>query len=218
MIQFKRGTTENWKKLKKPLADGQPGYDKVKHKIKVGNGKDLWDKLPYASILKEEVLDSEINARNRVAADPESLAIMTYGTDAPDSRTVGELYLQCYDAEPEVDYVVEYGVNDIWTYQKWRSGIARCWGTLKISTAVSSKIDESQLYNSTTATERVRYPFTFKNTPSENASLHSPSGMVWLSSKAKNNTSSSAIYYIISPDKLDTATYDLTLDIQGFYK
>ena len=28
-----------------------------------------------------------------------------------------------------VDYIVEQGVSGIWTYRKWNSGIAECWGT-----------------------------------------------------------------------------------------
>ena len=27
------------------------------------------------------------------------------------------------------DYIVEQGTSDIWTYRKWNSGIAECWGT-----------------------------------------------------------------------------------------
>ena len=26
------------------------------------------------------------------------------------------------------DYVVEQGTDGIWTYRKWNSGIAECWG------------------------------------------------------------------------------------------
>ena len=29
-----------------------------------------------------------------------------------------------------VDYVVDQGVSGIWTYRKWASGIAECWGSL----------------------------------------------------------------------------------------
>ena len=28
-----------------------------------------------------------------------------------------------------VDYIVEQGTSGIWTYRKWNSGIAECWGT-----------------------------------------------------------------------------------------
>ena len=30
----------------------------------------------------------------------------------------------------KVDYIVEQGTNGIWTYRKWNSGIAECWGAL----------------------------------------------------------------------------------------
>ena len=57
MIQIKRGKTKNWRKLKKVLAVGQPGYDKNKHKLKVGDGETLWKELPYASgLFAEEIL------------------------------------------------------------------------------------------------------------------------------------------------------------------
>lgn len=29
----------------------------------------------------------------------------------------------------KVDYIVEQGTSGIWTYRKWNSGIAECWGT-----------------------------------------------------------------------------------------
>lgn len=29
----------------------------------------------------------------------------------------------------KVDFVVEEGTSGIWTYRKWNSGIAECWGT-----------------------------------------------------------------------------------------
>lgn len=28
------------------------------------------------------------------------------------------------------DYVVEQGTSGIWTYQKWNSGVAKCWGRI----------------------------------------------------------------------------------------
>lgn len=30
--------------------------------------------------------------------------------------------------QKESDYVVDYGTSGIWTYRKWDSGIAECWG------------------------------------------------------------------------------------------
>lgn len=32
-----------------------------------------------------------------------------------------------------VDYIVEQGTSGIWTYRKWSSGIAECWGDYAIN-------------------------------------------------------------------------------------
>ena len=37
-----------------------------------------------------------------------------------------------------VDYIVEEGISGIWTYRKWNSGIAECWGTKIASVTTSS--------------------------------------------------------------------------------
>ena len=42
------------------------------------------------------------------------------------------------DLHSEVDYVVEQGTDDIWTYRKWNSGIAECWGTETKKTAIAT--------------------------------------------------------------------------------
>lgn len=34
---------------------------------------------------------------------------------------------------PITDFVVEQGTTGIWTYRKWNSGIAECWGTASVS-------------------------------------------------------------------------------------
>ena len=220
MIQFRRGSTASWKKLKTPLAAGQPGYDKDKHKIKVGDGAKLWDSLPYASITEEEVLDSEINAKLRIAEDHESLAIITYGTAGPDSKTVGKLYLQQYSTEPEADYIIETGTKDGWLYRKWKSGIATCSKVHSINTTVQTSIDSSRLYQNTSEIAAISYPFVFKSVPAETVSLQSPSGMVWLAASKRTNTvDKSALYNLVSPDKLtNSTTYKLSIHVEGFWK
>lgn len=225
MIQFKRGSTESWKKLKKPLAAGQPGYDKDKHKIKVGDGEKLWDKLPYASISEEEVLDSEKNAKVRRKEDPESLAIMTYGTEGPDKNTVGKLYLQYYDAEPEVDYVVEYGVDGIWSYRKWHSGRAECCGTVTVQATVQTAV--GALYSDSKNMKKIDYPFAFiaqpsnpeKVTPNEMASIQGPGDLVWLAARESNSKTHTAAYSILSPNKQQSAAkYEVTIRAEGFWR
>ena len=218
MIQIKRGSTANWKKLKTPLADGQPGYDKDKHKIKVGDGTKLWDKLPYASITEEEVLDSETNAKARVKEDPESLAIITYGTASPDKNTVGKLYLQHYATEPEVDYVVETGISGIWTYRKWKSGMAECWGHTNLTTAMQNPL-EGGSYSGNNYMGSVSYPFSFKNSaPFETVSVQSTSNLVWIAGRTKNTTSKTGTYVLVSPYSCASATYTIMIHVSGYWR
>lgn len=219
MIQFKRGRTKNWRKLKKPLSAGQPGYDKDKHKIKIGDGETSWKELPYASGLsEEEILDSEKNAKIKRSLDPEDTTIITYGTEGPDKSTVGKLYLQYYDAEPEVDYVVEYGANGIWTFRKWFSGLAECWGTQTVITSIKEEIEEIKLYCDNKTMKNIKYPFTFKGTPQETASVQSPSGIVWLAGRQQNSSKQSGAYSLVSFNKQSNATYKIAINVRGFWR
>lgn len=221
MIQFRRGSKSSWARQTKPLADGQPGYDKDKHKIKIGNGKNLWKDLPYASgLTAEEILNVESGTRKKYNLDENDFTLVTYGTKDPNEKTKGQLYLQYYDTDPEVDFVVSAGIYREWSYQKWNSGIAKCCGTFEVTTSIQSSIGKSPFYQNSTALQKFEYPFTFKSTPSELATILSPGNLVWLaSSKGFNTTEYSATYSIISPDKLsNTATYKIIIQVEGFWK
>lgn len=229
MIQIKRGATASWKKQKQPLAAGQPGYDKDKHKLKIGDGEKSWDELPYAGgPSSEEILSSETEAKLRRSAATslsplsalfDSPAIITYGTESPDENTVGQLYLQCYDAEPETDYIVESGINSGWSYQKWKSGLASCSKVFDVTTSIQTSVD-GDLYQNTSTIDVQDYPFSFKEIPCEIATIQSPGGLVWLAASTKLNTKKkSASYSLISKDKLfDSATYRISLKVEGFWR
>lgn len=38
-------------------------------------------------------------------------------------------------APPAADYIVQQGTSGIWTYRKWSSGVAECWGTQTVTNA-----------------------------------------------------------------------------------
>lgn len=235
MIQLKRGKTANWLKQKTPLEDGQPGYDRDRHKLKIGDGKSSWSELPDASGLSaEEILEEESKAKERVnnkfnlglipsflagSLKKEDRPVFTYGTESPDKDTVGQVYLQYYDTDPEVDYVVESGVNGIWTYQKWHSGKAMCWGTLQLITSVNESFENIALYHNNEAMSAVAYPFSFTDVPTETASLHNSGNVAWLASKTNNKKNKSATYNIISMDKSESGvTYNIALNVEGCWK
>ena len=218
MIQIRRGKTKNLRNYIKPLAEGQPGYDKDKHKIKIGNGEDLWKKLPYASGLFDyEILNSEAEAKTRYALDDEDITIISYGTDSPDENTIGQIYLQYYDAEPETDYIVDNGVSGIWKYHKYKSGFARCFGTLTLETAVKYNI--GSFYKNNSNMTSIEYPFEFIDVPSEVVTVQSPGGLVWIAAaNGINNERSTAVYNIISADTQNNAVYKISFIVEGYWR
>lgn len=218
MIQFKRGKTTSWRNETKPLAAGQPGYDKEKHKIKIGDGESSWSALPYASgLTAEEVLNSEEKAKQRFKLDPEDITIITYGTESPDEDTVGKVYLQHYETDPEVDYIVNTSLGN-WSCQKWNSGIAKCFITFEHTTAIQEAINSS-LYKNSTSINKLDYPITFTSLPSETATVQSPGGLVWLATSGGLNTESqTATYTILSPDSQNNATYRISIHVEGRWK
>lgn len=61
------------------------------------------------------------------------------------------------------DYVVESGKSGIWTYRKWNSGIAECWGIYSASGVNLAASHYSGFYYS--ASISVSLPFTFAAAP-----------------------------------------------------
>lgn len=44
------------------------------------------------------------------------------------------------------DFVIEQGTSDIWTYRKWNSGIAECWGTSSGTTSITTQWYQATMY------------------------------------------------------------------------
>ena len=216
MIKFRRGHTKSWHNTKTILAAGQPGFDKDKHKIKVGDGESKWSDLPYATgLFAEEILDSEANAKTKKRADAEDLTLITYGTEAPGDKTIGQIYLQQID-EPEVDFVIESGTKEGWTYQKWKSGIAKCWYNYSFTTTVQEHLE---LFCRSTSTSRLNYPFKFTSIPTETATIQSSGGQALLANSSANTTENSGEYAIISLiGEIDIADYHISIQVEGFWR
>lgn len=60
----------------------------------------------------------------------EVLATYTATVDVPKMSFVGDL---CLGDATMNDFVVEQGTDGIWTYRKWNSGIAECWGRYSVT-------------------------------------------------------------------------------------
>ena len=114
------------------------------------------------------------------------------------------------------DYVVEQGTSDIWTYRKWNSGIAECWGIYEMGSACDKAW--GGLYYSNAITPRINYPFTFKSRPQETVFLRINKYSAWLyadsdGSNAMNTTTQTARYGFLRPTTMGQAqaTYEFTV-------
>ena len=47
IIKFKRGQSTTWHEKNLLLKDGEPGFELDTRKLKIGDGKTLWNDLPY---------------------------------------------------------------------------------------------------------------------------------------------------------------------------
>lgn len=77
------------------------------------------------------------------------------------------------------DYVIESGSNSQWSWQKWNSGVAECWGNFTASG--TSKVWNSPVYNLTGAKfGPYNFPFKFVELPIEIANPIGGSNAFWL--------------------------------------
>lgn len=81
------------------------------------------------------------------------------------------------DGEPLADFVVEQGTKDIWTYRKWSSGIAECFGRAYVETEFTNTWGQNCVSNERTPLKE--YPFKFIERPIETAQLTFDNFAVW---------------------------------------
>lgn len=72
--------------------------------------------------------------------------------------TVEQLDQSVSTTENMADYVIVQGTKGIWTYQKWHSGIVKCWGKKEITLAGASNGRPWIELN-------VEFPFSFTEIP-----------------------------------------------------
>lgn len=75
-------------------------------------------------------------------------------------------------AKKTIDYVVEEGKYDIWSYRKWNSGIAECWGIVE-------EVVMPYASNTFLMSKR-QYPFIFKEPPIDVCSVAIGNGIGYM--------------------------------------
>lgn len=92
---------------------------------------------------------------------------------------------------PRADYIVEQGTSGIWTYRKWNSGIAECWGTYSGAFDVNIASVDYGGYRSGLLTWA--FPFSFTATPHITVTSLIPAG-VFISNLCDTDASSAKGY------------------------
>lgn len=113
------------------------------------------------------------------------------------------------------DFVVEQGTKGIWTYRKWSSGIAECWGGQSYSSMAVNQAYGNLYYHQSSP---ILLPFTFRKLANIQATVHATtSGLFGVS--VKNGTSTSQIaYYITSAKAEASANLTVELHVSGRWK
>lgn len=106
------------------------------------------------------------------------------------------------------DYVVEQGTSGIWTYRKWNSGIAECWGRYSKSVAANA-IDSSNY---------VSYPFTFTATPIITLGLVSGGADNYRGHIEKGSTSATQVRLTLINKYTSAVVIDMNIHCLGRWK
>ena len=118
------------------------------------------------------------------------------------------------------DYIVDQGISGIWTYRKWNSGLAECWGVYTMTTAATKTW--GSLYYSDTLAPRINYPFTFTSRPQESAFLHGSSVAGWVYPEAGgiglNTTTQTGQYGFVRPTTIASSEVKYEYTVVGRWK
>ena len=111
------------------------------------------------------------------------------------------------DGSPLADFVIQQGTSGVWTYRRWKSGIAECWCRKTVSTALNNAW--GSLYTSGSLTTlNVSFPFTFAEVPTVTVSLSCTGVGAFImvpGSSPGTSTKSTGVYEIARANALSTS-------------
>lgn len=111
------------------------------------------------------------------------------------------------------DYIVEQGISGIWTYRKWASGIAECWGVYTYSGNITQQYGTNYY-----GTATISFPTgLFSSAPTVNAYKNETGNLIVVS--GYNCTASSWGTYIWNPaTSLANYTTKIHVQARGLWK
>ena len=114
-----------------------------------------------------------------------------------------------------VDFVVEQGTSGMWTYRKWNSGVAECWGRFSESIAVTTQSAAYGGYRSG-AVSVTNYPFNFSENPSVVASGTANMNGCWVN--LVSTGTAGATLYLSSGTSQSATTRTINIQAIGRWK
>lgn len=123
------------------------------------------------------------------------------------------------------DYIESQGTTGKWTWRKWHSGVAEMWGVfgpteLTLSNAWNGIYYGTWMYAQANVDAR-RYPFSFIESPSVQATYSSGDKYAWLMSAfldAGDPLTSAPAYALVRPDAATILNPGISYYVVGRYK
>lgn len=112
----------------------------------------------------------------------------------------------------KADYVVEQGTDGIWTYRKWASGVAECWGEYKTTITHYTSVFGGYGYNTS-----VNYPTgLFIAAPQYIYSATVGNGFALTGTKLGNSTVYANVYAVCTSAGSQATSWDIS--VKGRWK
>ena len=119
-----------------------------------------------------------------------------------------------------VPTLIESGNSDGWTYRKWDDGIAECWKTLSVSTAISNSSNAGWYSSGELSQTNLVLPFTFIERPTVTTGVM-PTGQTWaiiFPSNTGGSTTRTGSYQLNSMSSFTSKTYQISYQVKGRWK
>lgn len=114
------------------------------------------------------------------------------------------------------DYIVESGASGIWTYEKWKSGKAVCWGEYVGSTGAINTVWENTYYADKTI-PAINYPFEFTSLPALTTGVHC-GGWLYLFTSVAGTNAKTPVYSPARPASSSSITIRVNYIAIGRWK
>jgi hypothetical protein len=121
-------------------------------------------------------------------------------------------------ALPMSDCVIEQGTSGIWTYRKWASGIAECWGVQTGLTAnLTTQWGSSGFYYNGGDGKAPNFPFAFATKPAVTVSVENDSGfsLIVMTSGSGGSTTKAPTVQLCRAGSASSVAYTLYWNVVG---